>query len=161
MAWPSAAQEEVAGDLNEVGDGANDTIQEEHADEVKREEEVWHIKDYEKSTDDSGHNQRCLSEGSCGSSAFAKTFKLFAQVPSRRASNASSDPSQHGTMDLLKIKQMLLSSKNKEQGMEEVAENDDKKKRDGSVSLISIFQQSLAAETKKNAKISGQMPLEP
>ncbi len=156
MAWPSPAQKEVAGESNEVEHGTHDTIQEEHVDEVKREEEEWHIEDYENNTGESGQNQRCLSEGSSGSNAFAKTFQLFARVPSRRGS--SSGPSQDGTTDLLKIKQMLLSAKNKEPGMGEVVEEDDKKKQGGSTSLISMFQQRLSAEMTQVEKSSKSKP---
>ncbi len=156
MAWPSPVQKEVAGESNEVEHGAHDTIQEEYVDEAKREEEEWHIEDYEKNNDESGQNQRCLSEGSSSSNAFAKTFQLFARVPSRRGS--SSGPSQDGTTDLLKIKQMLLSATNKEQVMGEVVEDDDKKKRGGSISLISRLQQTLAAEMTQVEKNSKPMP---
>eukprot|EP00985_Skeletonema_marinoi_P020087 scaffold11772_cov183-Skeletonema_marinoi.AAC.6 len=164
MAWPSAAQEEEeeeeAGDLNEIEDGANATIQEELADQVKREEEEWHIEDYEKDTDDSGHNERCVSEGSSVTTAFANTFKMFARP--RRASNEKSAPSQDSQTDLTKIKETLLNAKNKQQGVEEVEENAGKKKREGSMSLLGMFQQSMEGEVnvvKKEKEKGGSMPL--
>jgi len=162
MAWPSAAQEEEeeAGDLNEIEDGANATIQEELADQVKREEEEWHIEDYEKDTDDSGHNERCVSEGSSVTTAFANTFKMFARP--RRASNEKSAPSQDSQTDLAKIKETLLNAKNKQQGVEEVEENAGKKKREGSMSLLGMFQQSMEGEVnvvKKEKEKGGSMAL--
>eukprot|EP00984_Skeletonema_dohrnii_P003574 scaffold1212_cov79-Skeletonema_dohrnii-CCMP3373.AAC.1 len=162
MAWPSAAQEEeeVAGDLNEIEDGANATIQEELADQVKREEEEWHIEDYEKDPDDSGHNERCVSEGSSVTTAFANTFKMFARP--RRASNEKSAPSQGSQTDLTKIKETLLNAKNKQQGVEEVEENAGKKKSEGSMSLLGMFQQSMEGEVnvvKKEKEKRGSMQL--
>ena len=162
MAWPSAAQEEeeVAGDLNEIEDGANATIQEELADQVKREEEEWHIEDYEKDTDDSGHNERCVSEGSSVTTAFANTFKMFARP--RRASNEKSAPSQDSQTDLSKIKETLLNAKNKQQGVEEVEENAGKKKHEGLMSLLEMFQQSMEGEVnvvKKEKEKRGSMQL--
>ena len=132
---------------------------------MKREEEEWKIEDYEKNFDDSDRN----GEGN-SPSAFAKTFQLFARLPSRRASNASSGPvpsrrttsdssdlSQDSRMDLFKIKQTLLSAKNKNQDSEEAGEAD-KIKRGRSISLISMFQQSMAAELDNVGKKTGPMP---
>ena len=152
MAWPSAAQE--------------DTIQEERADEMKKEEKEWKIEDYEKNFHDSDRN----GEGN-SPSTFAKTFQIFARLPSRRASNASSGPvpsrratsdssdlSKDSRMDLFKIKQTLLSAKNKNQDTEVAGEDADKIKRGGSISLISMFQQSMAAELDNVGKKTGPMP---
>ena len=126
MAWPSASQDE------------------ERADKVKREE--WRIEDYEHTIDDSDRNDLRCSEGSSGPSVFAKTFQLFGRVPGRRASNASCDSSKDGPTDLAKVKQTLLTTKNKQLGVDEVEEDTGEEKRVGSVSLVSMLHQSMVGE---------------
>jgi len=60
---------------------------------------------------------------------------------------------------LIKIKQTLLSAKNKNQGLEEAGEDTDKKKRGGSISLISMFWQSMVAEMDNVEKKTSPMHL--
>ena len=122
MAWPSASHDE------------------ERSDKVKREE--WRIEDYEHTIDDSDRNDLRCSEGSSGPSVFAKTFQLFGRVPGRRASNASCGSSQDGPTDLAKVKQTLLTTRNKQQGVEELEQDTGDEKRVGPVSLVSMFHQA-------------------
>ena len=124
MAWPSASQDEERSDN----------------DRVKREE--WRIEDYEHTIDDSDRDDLRCSEGSSGPSVFAKTFKLFGRVSGRRASNASCGSYPDCPTDLAKVKQTLLTNKNKQLGVDEVEEDTGEEKRVGPVSLVSMLHQA-------------------
>ena len=64
-------------------------------------------------------------------------------MPGRRASNASCGSSQDGPTDLAKVKQTLLTTRNKQQGVEELEQDTGEEKRVGSVSLVSMLHQSM------------------
>jgi hypothetical protein len=152
--WPSVAaaegEEEIGIDAIETGE---DAIQEESLNEVQQEEE-WNIEDYEGGDDsDQGRMPRTNSI-STSALAVANTLKKFA-IP-RRASNAST--SSQEDMDLLKIKEALptLIAKNRQQQSTEVDGSSGKKKREGSMSLLGMFQQSLNAEVKKDTKAADE-----
>ena len=67
-------------------------------------------------------------------------------MPGRLASNASCGSSQDGPTDLAKVKQTLLTTKNKQLGVDEVEEDTGEEKRVGSVSLVSMLHQSMVGE---------------
>ena len=164
--WPAATEEEkdVGSDAIKEGDDTDNTQKDSVSDtaegsekEHQHKEEEWNIEDYEGGEDsDQGQLPRnnSISTSTMGMGmAVAKTLKRFSTT--RRSSDSSSTSED---MDLAKIKEALpaLIAKNRQQSTE-VDEDNSKKKRAGSISLIGMFQQSLDAEMEKDEKATEQV----
>ncbi len=158
--WPEAKKGEGEGgsDANKTGedaDKASDVEEiaptEDETDELidQLEVEEWNIEDYEGGVDSDQDQKRYPRAHSISTStmglAVTNTFMKF----TRRGSNASSNGSEED-MDLLKIKEALPTfiAKNRQQN-KEVDNTAGKKKRAGSMSVMSMFQSSMEAELKR------------
>lgn len=159
--WPAAREVDEEGESDvikakEDTDRSSDVeegtpIEDEIQDEDQHKEEEWNIEDYEGGGDSDQSRKQPRTNGISTSTmglAVTNTIKKF----TRRGSDASYNGYQED-MDLLKIKEALptIIAKNRHQTTE-VDDTSKKKKRAGSMSVMSMFQQSMETELKKKDK---------